>query len=144
MPRTVKLDIEDSKTAQLLRELRELRLDTSPLAISIEFRVFLEHSVDHYMDKHRLSTQGADPKSGKRFEKNLQAKVLEVVDHLRTHSGANSKDFIAVTRALSDRNSPLSVDLLHGYVHNRFVIPKERDLRSAWDEAQRFFQLVWA
>ena len=58
-------------------------------------------------------------------------------------TGANRKDFLSVSRGLSVSNSPFSIDLLHAYVHNRFVTPKSDDLIAAWDDAQPFFEQLW-
>lgn len=138
--------IEDVKTAYLFKELRDLKLEDFPNAIAVLMRVFLEHSVDHYMAKHKMPTSFVpNPKNpGHKVEKSLHKKTVEVVDHLRAKSGADPDDFTAITRALSNKNSPFNVDLLNSYVHNRFTIPKENDLRSSWDEAQRLFLMVWS
>ena len=58
-------------------------------------------------------------------------------------AGKNRKDYASVIRALSVERSPLYIDLLHAYVHNRFTMPKSHDLLASWDEAQRFFEDVW-
>jgi hypothetical protein len=144
VPPRFRLNIDDNKTAELFKELRTMPLEDFPLAISIELRVFLEHTVDHYMAVHDLPAKYHDQQNNRMIEKNLKTKVADVVDHLKANSGADPKDFAGITRALSSKASPFNVDLLHAYVHNRFVVPTERDLRAGWDEAQRFFELVWA
>ena len=144
VPRGIRLNVQDNRVASIFKELRTLKLEDGPNAIAVLLRVFLELSVDYYMRSYpELTTRVKDPKSGKESDKKLARKVQEVVDHLVSQKGAERKDFNGITRALTDRRNPLHIDLLHGYVHNLFVIPKRHDLIGAWDEAQPFFESIW-
>ena len=58
-------------------------------------------------------------------------------------NGAQKKNLAGVSKGINDKNSPLYVDTLHLYVHNRFFSPVERDLKVAWDNAQLFFENIW-
>ena len=144
IPRGWKLSVGDSKVASIFKELRGLRVDEYPNAIAVLLRVFLELSVDYYMDSNSLVLKYKDPKSNKVVEKSLKKKIAEVVEHLIKVKGFDRKDFAGVTRGLSVEHSPLYVDLLHAYLHNRFVTPKTRDLTGALDDARRFFEGIWA
>ncbi len=144
VPRAAKLTVTDNKTAEILRELRRLKVEDFPHAIAVLLRVFLELSVDHYMDVHKMPLHFVDPKGGNRREKTLKAKVQEVIDELSKREGEQKKDFLGVGRAITDPKSPLNIDLLHAYVHNRFVTPKSRELLAAWNEAQRLFESIWS
>lgn len=137
--RGVKLSVADNKAAEILKELRRLKVEEFPHAIAVLLRVFLELSVDHYMDVQKLPLQFSDPKGNKR-DKSLKTKTREVIGHLVSQGGKSKKDFLAVERAISDVKSPLNIDLLHAYIHNRFVTPKPRELLAAWNDAQRFFE----
>jgi hypothetical protein len=111
-----------------------------PHAVSVLLRVFLELSTDHYMNAKGLPTTIKDPNRGE-VDKVLEKKVHEVIEHL-INAGAPKKHFDALSRALRDKQSPLYIRLLHGYVHNQFVIPKSRDLLASWDEARPYFEGV--
>lgn len=141
--RGAKLNVTDNRTAEIVKELKKLKVEEYPHAIAVLLRVFLELSVDHYMDSKQLPRHFVDPKGGNRREKTLKAKVHEVIAHLVSHGGIEKKDVLGVERALSDVKSPLNIDLLHAYVHNRFVTPKPRELLGAWSEAQRFLESIW-
>ena len=65
------------------------------------------------------------------------------MDHLIRNEGCNKKDFASVARALNVDHSPLSIDLLHRYLHSRFESSKAPDLRAAWNDAQRLFERIW-
>jgi hypothetical protein len=142
IPRGAKLNVTDNKTAEIVKELRRLRVDDAPHANAVLLRVLLELSVDHYMDSNKLPLRFTDPKGNKR-DKTLKNKTQEVIAHLLTQGGAERKHFLGVERGLNDSKSPLFIDLLHAYVHNRFCTPKARELLGAWNDSQRFFESIW-
>jgi hypothetical protein len=140
--RGTKLNVTDNKAAEILKELKRLKVEEFPHAIAVLLRVFLELSVDHYMDTEKLPLRFTDPKGNKR-DKSLKNKIREVIGHLVTNGQVQRKDLLGVERAVSDMKSPLYIDLLHAYLHNRFVTPKPRELLGAWNDAQRFIESIW-
>jgi hypothetical protein len=142
VPRNARLNIADPKIGAIITELKKLRVDTFPHSASVLFRVFLELSTDHYMNANSLPVSVKDPHRGD-VPKTLDKKVQEAIDHL-INSGARKKEFDSLRRALRDKQSPLFIHLLHGYLHNLFVIPKSRDLLASWDEARPYFERIWA
>lgn len=142
IPRGVKLNVSDPKIAAIYDELKGLRLDSAPNAIAVLMRVFFELSVDHFMDKNSLSTQFTDPKAGIRH-KSLSKKADEVIEHIVQAKSAMKKEFNGIRKELKDPSGPLSINLFHDYVHNRFVTPKERDLCVAWDNSRRLYEEIW-
>ncbi|MDO8288963.1 MAG: hypothetical protein Q7T44_07070 [Parvibaculum sp.] len=143
VPRSLALNVTDARIGAILKELRTLRVDEAPNAIAVLLRVFLELSVDSYLARHGISIRFKDTKSGRTIDKALKAKVDEAVNKIVETTDCHRKDFFGMSRSISDTKSPLSIELLHGYVHNRFVIPKPKELIGAWDEAQYFFENIW-
>ena len=142
VPSKLRLNIRDNKVAAIFKELRGLKIEDFPNAAAVLLRVFLELSVDCYLDTHSIPQRFKTPQN-KMVDKTLKQKVKEVVDHLVNKESCDKRDFVGVTRALSVDHSPLYIGLLHAYLHNRFVTPKIRDLTGAWDDAQRFFERIW-
>jgi hypothetical protein len=141
VPKRLKLNVSDAKTAGILRELQFLHAEQTPNAGAVLLRVFLELSVDSYLVRNQLSLQETTP--GGKKDKKLAKKVKEAIDHMVTQGGASRKDFLSVTRGLTDSKSPISIDLLHAYIHNRFTTPKSRELLAAWDDAQPLIERIW-
>lgn len=143
IPRMAKLNITDNRISSIFGELRSLRVEGARNAVAVLFRVFLELSADHYLESKKIPLRFKDTGgSGREIDKKLTQKVKEVVESL-VASGCNRKDFSGVVRGLSVSSSPLSIDLLHDYVHNRFVTPKTQDLLGTWNDSQRFFEEIW-
>jgi hypothetical protein len=140
IPRDCYLTVSNAKIAEITKELRTLGLSDFPHSISVLFRVFLEQSVDHYLSTVGVSLQEKTPGGNK--DKNLRKKIGEAIDEM-VKKGTTRKNLDGVSKGIDDKNSPLFVDTLHNYVHNRFLSPTERDLKVAWDNAQLFFEIIW-
>jgi hypothetical protein len=143
VPRSCKLNVTTPKISGIYDELRRLLLARHVHSIAVMLRVFLEMSVDEYLTKVAgLSLKFKHPKSGHDLDKTLKTKVKETIGHL-VQNGADPKDFLGVTKGLSDPNHPFSIEDLHAYIHNRFFTPIDTHLTAAWDNAQPLFEKIW-
>jgi len=141
VPKGCSLNVVEARIADIFNELRVLKLEETPNAIAVLLRVFLELSVDVYLKRNSLALTVAT-KGGGTADKNLAKKVEEAADHMIA-AGAPKKDFNGVKRAISVKSSPLSIDLLHSYLHQSYATPSPRELRAAWDNGQPFFERIW-
>jgi len=138
IPKGCILSVSNAKIAEIEKELRTLLLKEHPHGISVLFRVFLEQSVDEFLTRKGVSLSQPN---GKNF-KSLREKVTEAVAVMQK-DGTPKKDLDGVSKGIGDQNNPLCAETLNNYVHNRFYSPQERDLKVSWDNAQRFFELIW-
>lgn len=142
IPKACRLNVTNNNTLEIYKELGALKLKQFPNAIAVLLRVFMENSVDHYLEANKIPLKFRPPNASKDIYKTLEGKVKEAIKHM-VANGAEKKYLDGVTRALNDPKHPLSIDLQHAYVHNRYVTPSERDLVLAWDNAQVFFEKIW-
>ena len=141
IPKGCALGVTNTKISEIAKELRTLTLKDSPHAISVLFRVFLEQSVDDYLTRNGSSPN--NPKSsGKPMFKTLKEKVTEAVG-IMVLAGTPKKDLDGVSKGIADINNPLCAETLNNYVHSRFYSATENVLKISWDNAQRFFELIW-
>jgi len=144
IPRDSYFTASNAKIAEIVKELRSLPLVDYPHSIAVLFRVFLETSVDHFLTAagiplhKKVTTKGGVQSK----DKSLDAKVREAIAEL-IKKGVPKKDLAGVEKGINDKNSPLYIETLHLYVHNRFYSPTERELKVAWDNAQLFFENIW-
>ncbi len=103
--------------------------------------MFLETSVDQYLKNAGLALTFPTPNGDK--DKSLRKKVEETINQM-VANGAQQKEFIGVTKGLSDQHHPFSPDTLHAYIHSGFYTPVERDLTAAWDNGQPLFERIWS
>src|SRR3954454_2158623 len=142
VPRGCPIKVTDNRISEIFRELRTLELDAAPNSIAIFLRVFLEMSVDHFLEANKIPLDETLPNGRKRF-KGLDKKLAETVQ-LLVAVGVPAAHFNSVTRGVSNVNSPMHMDLFHSYVHDRFATPFPQDLKAAWDQTQPLFEKIWA
>ncbi|HTV08522.1 MAG TPA: hypothetical protein VMD97_05725 [Candidatus Aquilonibacter sp.] len=143
VPKSCHLNIPVAKINGIYQELRSLQLTRHVHAISVLMRVFLEMSVDEYLEKKANSTLTfQDPNSGRILDKKLKDKVKETIDHL-VANGTPATELRGIMVGMTDKLNPFSIDTLHSYIHNRFFTPTDAHLATGWDNAQRFFEKIW-
>lgn len=135
IPKECKLPILDQRISSIFKELRKMKTEDTPNAIAVLFRVFLELTVDHYIEANKLpdvNNYSSLPKKIQATEKVLIAK------------GINSESLKPIRVATSDKDSFLACDTFHAYVHSRSMSPIPTELQIAWDRAQSFFEAIWS
>ena len=135
IPRGFSCGIKSQRIKEIFAELRRLKIADYPNACAVLLRIFAEMAVGHHLDKTGKSQPLYEKakKEGKKPDwaptlRQLMRVCLEDKD-LKVKA-LNRK---ALNRMVNDDESLLSLDHIDQYVHNRYVAPKERDLRSIWE-----------
>ena len=136
IPSDCVLNITDDRIREIQIELRKLRFDDYPNAISVLFRVFLELSVDSYIEGRGMPVSEDATLASK-----IQRSVADLVD-----SGKLSKEEAKAARTFCQGNSVIApnVQQFHAYVHSPHMFPTSNDLRANWNNLQPFVAAIWA
>lgn len=136
IPPDCSLNVTDSRLREIETELRRLSLDDYSNAISVLFRVFLELTVDSYIQSSKL---------GVTRDSTLRRKLLAVAGDLLKHKKL-TKGQVAPVRRACQRDSYLapSINMMHQYVHNPHISPEPSDLRVSWNNLQPFIVAAWS
>lgn len=128
--------INDIRINDIYDELRrKLIVDNVPNAVAVLFRVFLECSVDSYIEKNKIIIK-KDIK--------LAGKIQKVADDLRQKGLANDSELKSIRKvATKDNNSILSVSTFHDFVHDYKTSPIASELKKHWDNLNDFFIILW-
>lgn len=138
LPKGTQLEISAPRINAIYNELLTLSAESYPNSSSVLLRVFIELSVDHYLDKHKLMTE-------QEMRNNPLAKRLKkVAEHLEQNGKIGAKLKAAVVK-VADGKSVLAptIPTFNQYVHNQYVFPRATDLYSTWDELAPFMEQVW-
>lgn len=135
IPTHLKLSINTPKTNEIYRELKMLDVEDFRNAVSILFRVFVEFSIDSYLDKNHISYANLEDK--------LVKKIQLVANHMKANNIMNQKEMKPVLTCISNPNSLLSTNTLNAYVHNKNFLPIPNDLKTTWDNLQPFIEKIW-
>ncbi len=100
------MNIDNPKIQEIEGELRRLLLGEHPHAISILFRVFLEQSVDAYLERKGIPS-AVNTKNGDK-PKNLRAKVGDAIQAM-VNDRAAQKDLNGIVKGIDDKNSPCTL-----------------------------------
>ena len=141
VPKALVLSITDARIASIFHEMKGLVVRNYVNTAAIMLRIFLEMSVDVYIETFHLLKAGklTSSKSGK----NLLEKLQTVIEHLKASKVANIDMTKGMEFAMSNKNSPLSPETLNSYVHNYRFSPMPDSLISEWDNVQPFFECLW-
>jgi hypothetical protein len=99
--------------------------------VSVLFRVFVELSVDHYMNRESITA--ADPKLQLVAQHLIGEKKLTTAQAKPIRAAAQANTYLAA-----------SVTTMNDYVHNAAMSPSPTDLRAAWDSFQAFVTALWS
>jgi len=139
VPKSCKLSIPSPKLRRLFSELKKLKADEFPNATAVLLRVFLELSLDHYLEH---CVQWPHQQLRGTF---LTDKLKAVADRLETKKAITHDRLEPVLKARGGQTLlACSVGTLHAYIHNRHFSPVASELRVAWDDLQPFLEALWA
>jgi len=134
IPTSCALRIPQTRIAKICRELKQLHVEQFTNSAAVMLRVFLELSLDEYVQAKGISVPG---------KKTLVQKLRAAADHLHKTGVLDRAALKPVRVAASSRDSLFSTDTLHAYVHNRNFSPKASDLKITWDNMQTFMEAMW-
>ncbi len=141
IPRKFKLPITNKRIACVFDELSKLSLKTYTNTIAVMVRIFLELSVDYYLELFGLIKE--DKLTACSSGQDLNTKVSNVINHMYNTNKLTKDLSKGIRTEIKDQNSPLSVESLNAYVHNFRFTPKPQSLAISWDNMQPFFEILW-
>ncbi len=140
IPKSCVLEIDNPKVEAIYRELQKLDVTKFKNAVAVTLRVFIELSLDCYIEANGLDK---NPASGKGF-KPLKEKVSDVTDHLINIKGADKNICTGINIAVRNKNDLLGLTTWHAYVHNPHFSPTPQNLLITWDNVQKFMEILWS
>jgi hypothetical protein len=119
----------------IFHELSRLEVENYRNAVSVLFRVFLEFSVEAYVDRRSVTGVTSADK--------LSKKLQTVAKHMEDNGIMTKKELLAVNKAAADPNSLFSTVTLNAYVHNVNFYPSSSELKTTWDNLEPFIEKLW-
>jgi hypothetical protein len=139
VPATCTLNPTQPRLNALYNELLQLDVSTYPNAAAVAMRVFLELSVDHYIDQ-RPALKALPAKS----TRTLADKLKVVADDLE-RSGKISASLKNVVYRIAGAGGSVvsaSTNTFNQYVHNYYAFAKPQEIYLSWDELQPFMEAL--
>ncbi|MBN8663673.1 MAG: hypothetical protein J0L83_03820 [Chitinophagales bacterium] len=139
IPKSCSLRISKPKVNAIYHELIKLDIIKFTNAAAISLRVFVELSIDSYLEEHSLISTPSAAKSGMDF----QQKINVVANHMESKKFADAAICKGIKSEIKDKNDIMGIDTWHAYVHNNKFAPKEKNLIITWDNIQSFIEAIW-
>jgi len=139
IPKDCILRIGDKRTNKIYSELKTLNCEDFCNASAVLFRVFVELSLDVFVDKHSKEPEFAKVN----IDSELKTKVTAVAGYFQKRNIFTKHELKAIRVAVSNQNNILAMETFNAYVHNRHFSPLAEDLKTAWDNIQSFIQKIW-
>lgn len=138
IPQTSRLNVTDPRINAIYNELLTLNISTYTNCCSVMLRVFVELSVDHYIEQNKLLTN--DERRNTKL-----AKCLKVVaDDLKSKGKIDTFLETAIYKIAEDKFVlSATATTFNQYVHNQYTFPKPVDLKAAWDELNPLMERLW-
>ncbi|MDH5525572.1 MAG: hypothetical protein OEY01_16515 [Desulfobulbaceae bacterium] len=138
IPSSCPLTIREKKINSIYWELRSIDTEKFSNASAVLLRVFLELSVDHYID-----TMDIEIKKSKDNTPTLNKKIQVVADFLEDKKILLQNQLKGARTAAAQEHSLFSTNTFNAYVHNRFFSPDPTQLKITWDNMQLFVEKLW-
>jgi hypothetical protein len=135
----LKIDPKTPKINNIFRELRDdLLIDDSnkavPNAVGVLFRVFLEISIDYFLENKGYTVTKDDK---------IPTKIFKITEYMEKNKIATSKQLVNIRAVATDKNNLLSIENFHSYVHSYKSQPTPCDLKLKWDNLREFFEILY-
>jgi hypothetical protein len=135
IPTNVHYVIKDKRLNAIYRELRDIDLTDYRNAAAVLFRVFVELSIELYLEKHTVQYHDNDK---------LTKKAENAINHMKMNDWADTNVVKGIQTGISSQHNPLSFHTFNSYVHNRHFHPSPQELTTAWDNAQPFLDVLFS
>ncbi|WP_158219334.1 MULTISPECIES: ParB/Srx family N-terminal domain-containing protein [unclassified Achromobacter] len=128
-----KIDDDHWKVRGVISDLRQLKTESTTLAVAVLLRVLIEMSVFHY-----LESIGHQP------EKKLQRDLGSAVRHMCGAGVISELERDVILSHARTENDLLSIETLQRFVHKPEYHPDRQTLHTLWDHICPFVVACWA
>jgi hypothetical protein len=142
--------VENERIKSIFKELRKLKVEDYINSVAILLRVLLELSLAHYLDETgkiqevRKDLQKKNPR--KQYHVDYYPTLSEILDYVlyvdSNISDLNTQARKALMKLVSARETIYDKDFLDLFVHNKFVMPSEPQLRTFWEQLMPIFAVT--
>ncbi len=135
------LNITQERINLIYEELKSLEIKKYNNAVAVLFRVFLELSLDHFIDENKERIKLRSEKNTR--PPTLKDKLEGIVKYMEEEKILTKHELKPIRTSISDNDSLFSVDTFNSYVHNRDHNPITEYLEKTWSNYSKFIPKLW-
>ncbi len=141
LPETLMLSIPNERSNRIYSEMKQMSHLILPNACAVMMRVFLELSVDSYLEEFHLLRNGAV--SASKDSRDLKQKTNEVIHHLSQNKYLDDAKAKGMKTEINNDSSQYGIATMNAYVHNVDFNPIPNTLMLSWDNMEPFITALW-
>lgn len=137
IPADFVVSISNERANEIYHELKNINTNRFPNAVSLEFRVFLEFSVNEYVKGKSITGISGDS--------DLITRIKRIADHFQREEIMTARELTGI-RSLCNEDGTRPITLvteLNQYVHNADFNPNAPALKATWMNLQKFIEKLW-
>jgi len=131
IPTSFIVPISNKRVNAIYRELKRIKVDDNNNAIAVLLRVFLELSVDKYIENRKLQIPS---------DQKLVKKIKSILERFKNENILNDNKLKPVRTAISNPHSLFSTHTFNAYVHNVEYEPIPSELKLTWNNMEDFMK----
>jgi len=135
IPRSCLFNIIIPKVNSIYHELQRIDITKFSNAVAFSFRVFVELSLDCYIESNQLASVNIDSR--------LITKITEVSKHMEANGFADKHICKGIRNSAGNPDDLLGIGTWNAYVHNARFSATPNNLRITWDNIQVFVEKLW-
>lgn len=135
IPKSTILTINQTRVNKIYHELKDLDLRDFENSAAIAFRVFIELSLDSYIEKF--------PIAGVTNNSKLSHKLKSVASDIQNKGILDKHKLKGAYTSATMKDSIFSIDTFNAFVHNKDFHPDATTLKKNWDNLEIFFVTLW-
>lgn len=144
LPSDLKCGLNNQRIHAVFNELRRLTLADFPNAIAMMLRVLLELSVSHFIQQsgktQDLLKKYKDDKRPRDWHPSLRQQLRFMLEEFDLR--LEPLELKALRQFVNDNQTPMTLDSLDGFVHNKHLHPTETELRAIWGRIEPLLRIV--
>ncbi len=138
IPKEFLADVTQTRINKIFVELKKLNVDEFPNAAAVMLRVFIELSLDHFLEETMKWPEQKIENSA------LAQKLTAVANEFENKQIMSPKQLAPIRKAAGGQTLlAASIKTLHSYVHNKYFSPVASELKTAWDDIELFISNMW-
>lgn len=138
IPKEFLATVTQTRINKIFVELKQINVDDFPNATSVMLRVFLELSLDHFLEETMHWDEPKIENSG------LAQKLTAVANEFENKNIMTPRQLAPIRKAAGGQTLlAASIKTLHGFVHNKYFSPIPSELKTAWDDIAPFIACIW-
>ena len=138
IPKACHLVISEDRIEDVYLELQAINPEIFNNISAIMLRVFVEWSIDDYLDKNNLEEKLTNAQ-----RRNLHKRVIFLLNHMEKKGILQKNEIKPIKVEANNVDSLIAMNTLNAYVHNTKFLPKPSELLKTWDRLEPLMFQIW-